>query len=75
MRAQEWMDPEYVQVSKKEAADILGISWKSFDKRRASDKECPKGFKSGESKQSTVRFKLSDIYAYSIVLMKRSQRE
>lgn len=63
-------NPDYVQISKPEAAEILGITIEEFENRRLSDTRCPKGFKDRENWMDPMRFRLSDIYAYSEVIMK-----
>lgn len=68
----QWVDPRYVQVSKQEAASICGISTSEFDNRRSTDPDCPRGFKEGMARNSRVRFRLSDVYAYSELMMKRA---
>ena len=66
-------DPNYVQVAKHEAAEILGITTEELDHRRARDKHCPKGFRDWERFPPTTRFRLSDIYEYSENIMNRAQ--
>lgn len=68
----QWVDPRYVQISRQEAASICGISTSEFDNRRSTDPDCPKGFKEGKSQNSRVRFRLSDVYAYSELMMERT---
>lgn len=63
-------DPTYVQISKPEAAGILGITIEEFENRRLSDPRCPRGFKDQENWMDPIRFRLSDIYAYSDAIMK-----
>jgi hypothetical protein len=63
-------NPTYVQVSKYEAVEILGISTKEFDRRRQSDNRCPTGFIDCENWMAPMRFRLSDIYAYSEVIIR-----
>lgn len=75
MNANQWIDPKYVLVSKKEAASICGMSVSEFDKRRSCDSACPKGFKESKSRTAPVRFRLSDVYGYSSVLIERSIAE
>lgn len=65
-------DPDYVQISKSEAAEILGISNEELDSRRQSDDRCPKGFKDRENWMDPMRFRLSDIYRYSKTIMETS---
>lgn len=64
-----FIDPAYVQISKKEAAAILGISIPELDRRRRTDSRCPVGFKESEATNASVRFRLSDVYAYSEAIM------
>lgn len=66
------IDPAYVQISKKEAAAILGMSTRTFDMARANDPDCPKGFKDIDLRTAPVKFRLSDIYAYSQARMDRA---
>lgn len=66
-------DPRYVIISKKEAAQTCGLSTREFDRRRATDPECPKGFKEGKSQQALVKFRQQDVYDYAEVLIKRAQ--
>lgn len=70
---QEWIDPRFVQISRSEAAKIIGRSPTEFDRLRKSDPECPKGFKDGADRGARVRFRLLDVYAYSDTLMSRAQ--
>lgn len=69
----ETINPAYVQVTKQEAAKILGRSVAEFDRLRVSDRECPEGFTNGKSRNSRVMFRLSDIYTYSAHLMATAQ--
>ncbi|WP_447556385.1 hypothetical protein [Vreelandella sp. EE22] len=71
----QWLDPEFIQVTRQEAARILGRSPKEFDRLRKDDAECPKGFKQGEARSAHVLFRLADIYRYSQTLMERHTRE
>lgn len=66
-----WIDPRFVQISRKEAARILGRSLTEFDRMRKSDPDCPQGFKTGAGRSCSVLFRLSDIYSYSTALMER----
>lgn len=59
------IDPRYVQIGRQEAADIIGVSPTEFDRLRKTDQNCPSGFRNGDARNSPVRFRLSDIYAYS----------
>lgn len=70
--ADHWMNPQYVQITRTEAAKILGRSPAEFDRLRAEDDDCPKGFKEGNHRGARVRFRLSDVYRYSDVLMQRA---
>lgn len=63
-------DPAYVQISKSEVMEILGISAEELDNRRQSDSRCPTGFKDPENWMDPERFKLSDVYTYSEHIMK-----
>jgi hypothetical protein len=63
------LNPAYVQIPKKEAATILGISVSELDRRRISDDRCPNGFKERDDKMAPVKFRLSDIYTYSEAIM------
>lgn len=67
-----FINPNYVQISKKEAASILGISIAELDRRRKADPDCPPGFKERDDRMAAVRFRLSDIYAYSDAVMGRA---
>lgn len=67
-----WIDPRFVQVSRTEAARILGRSPTEFDRMRKNDPECPKGFKDGADRGARVRFRLSEVYDYSDTLMSRA---
>lgn len=66
------IDPTYVQISKKEAAAILGFSTAELDRRRKTDSRCPPGFKERDERMAPVRFRLSDIYEYSAAIMNAS---
>lgn len=59
------IDPTYVQVRRKDAAQVLGVSAAEFDRLRKEDPMCPKGFQIGSGRNSPVMFRLSEIYAYS----------
>lgn len=59
------IDPKYVQISRKEAAEILGVSIATFNRLRDEDPECPRGFRYGNARNGPVNFRLSDIYEYS----------
>lgn len=69
----QWLDPEYIQISRQEAARILGRSPKEFDRMRKDDVDCPKGFKQGSERSARVLFRLADIYRYSHTLMERNE--
>ena len=66
---QQIVNPAYVQISKKEAAAILGISVSELDRRRVNDSNCPRGFKERDDRMAPVKFRLSDVYTYSEHLM------
>lgn len=66
------INPAFVQITKKEAANILGISITELDRRRKLDPDCPVGFKERPDRMAPVRFRLSDIYAYSQIVMDRA---
>jgi hypothetical protein len=68
-----WLDPEYIQITRQEAAHILGRSPKEFDRMRKDDADCPKGFKQGAERSARVLFRLADIYRYSHTLMQRNE--
>lgn len=63
-------NPTYVQVSKLDAAEILGLTIEEFESRRQSDNRCPKGFKDCDNWMDPMRFRLSDIYTYSEIIMR-----
>ena len=63
------VDPKYVQIQRKQAAQILGVSATEFDRLRKEDPRCPKGHTRGTAKFSRVYFRLSDVYEYSEALM------
>jgi hypothetical protein len=69
---QKIINPAYVQIRKKEAAAILGISVSELDRRRTNDYDCPKGFKERDVQMAPVKFRLSDAYTYNKLLMQRS---
>ncbi|MDR5858177.1 hypothetical protein FZZ93_01255 [Halomonas eurihalina] len=69
----QWLDPKYVQISRKEAARILGRSPTEFDRLRKMDPDCPTGFKTGTERGARVLFRLSEIYRYSEILIERAQ--
>ncbi|MHA7809672.1 MAG: hypothetical protein ACX933_07705 [Marinobacter adhaerens] len=66
-------DPTFVQINKSEAAEILGITVQQLDRRRQCDDRCPKGFRDWDDFPPITRFRLSDIYAYSELVMQRAQ--
>ncbi len=70
---QSWLDPKFVQISRTEAARIIGRSPTEFDRLRKVDADCPKGFKDGVDRSARVRFRLSDVYRYSGILMARAE--
>lgn len=57
------------QISRKDAANIMGFSVAELDRRRIADPRCPKGFKERDDKMCPVKFRLSDVYTYSAVIM------
>lgn len=63
------VNPAYVQIGRKEAAAILGISPTELDRLRKTDPRCPVGFKKTTSQLAPVKFRLSDVYTYSVALM------
>ncbi|MCE9681955.1 hypothetical protein [Halomonas alkalisoli] len=71
----DWLDPEFVQISRKEAARIIGRSPAEFDRLRKTDPGCPKGFKTGAERGARVLFRLADIYRCSATLMARCEGE
>lgn len=73
MQATNWLDPEFVQISRKEAAKIIGRSPTEFDRLRKEDPDCPEGFKAGKERGARVMFRLADIYRYSEILMERAR--
>jgi len=67
-------DPKYVQVSRKEAAAIIGRSPTEFDRLRKRDDRCPKGHKAGNGRMARVMFRLSDVYRYSEQLIEDAKQ-
>lgn len=70
------VDPQYVRIKRKQAAEILGVSPADFDRRRKNDPRCPKAYKEisqAHDRFAPVYFYLSDIYEYSAALKKDSQ--
>lgn len=63
------IDPTYVQIGRKEAAAILGISLTELDRLRKTDPRCPVGFKKTDNQMAAVKFRLSDVYVYSEAIM------
>lgn len=63
------VDPQYQQITRLEAAGILGRSPAKFDRLRKEDPRCPKGISTGEDRMAKVLFRLSDIYDYSELLI------
>ncbi len=63
------VNPAYVQINKREAANILAMSERELDRRRKTDPRCPPGFKEHTGRTSPVKFRLSDIYTYSEAIM------
>lgn len=68
------LDPRYVQIRKREAAEIIGVSLTEFDRLRNSDPDFPVAYKHGTRRNSPVTFRLSDIYRYSEIRMSRAER-
>jgi hypothetical protein len=66
-------DPRYVQVSRKEAAAIIGRSPTEFDRMRKRDPRCPKGHKMGQGIAARVMFRLSEVYQYSETLIQDAE--
>ena len=62
-------DPSYVQISRKEFAQILGRSLSDLDRLRREDPRCPQALKRGNIPQSPVFFILKDCYTYSKLLI------
>jgi len=62
-------DPQYVQISEPEVAEILGITIEDVESRRKSDDSFPEGFKDSTNWMNPIRFRLSDIYKYSKFIM------
>ena len=69
----ETLDPNYIQVSRKRAAEILGVSLATFNRLRVSDPNCPTGYRHGNGRNVAVTFRLSDIYQYSEHRMKEAE--
>jgi len=67
------LDPRYVQISRQEAARILGVSPSEFNRLRQNDPDCPKGFRHGTARNSLLSFRLQDIYDYSELRMQRAE--
>lgn len=67
------IDPNYVQIRRKDAAQIIGVSVAELDRLRKVDDECPRGFQIGEGRNSPVMFRLSEIYRYSEYRMSRAK--
>lgn len=72
MKSLQHVDPQFVQISKAEAAKILGISVAEIDRRRRNDDNFPQAFKEKNTQFSPVRFRLSEVYAYSQLMMERA---
>jgi len=70
----ESLDPRKVQISRQQAAEILGVSLATFTRLRVSDPKCPKGYKYGKYRTSTVTFRLSEIYEYNEYRMSQAER-
>lgn len=58
-------DPRYVQIGKKEVAQILGCSVPDVERRMKNEEDFPKPFKRTDSRNAKLRFRLSEIYAQS----------
>ena len=69
------LDPNYVQISRKEAAKVLGRSIADFDRLRKADPDFPQAYPTGPLRNSPIRFRLADIYSYSEQLMQRSAEQ
>lgn len=69
----ELIDPRFVQIQKRQAAEILGVSLAEFNRMRVNDPNCPKGHTRGDGRNARVFFRLSDIYTYSEFLMTGNQ--
>jgi len=67
------IDPRYVQISRKEAAKILGITMSTFNRLREDDPQCPAGFRYGNARNGPINYRLSDIYEYSEYRMNMAQ--
>jgi len=67
------IDPRYVQISRKEAAKILGITMSTFNRLREDDPQCPTGFRYGNARNGPINYRLSDIYEYSEYRMSMAQ--
>lgn len=63
------INPAYVQINRKQAAAILGVSPTELDRLRKNDPRCPTGFKKTDNKMAAVKFCLADVYAYSEAIM------
>jgi len=70
----ETVDPRYVQITRKEAAKILGVSMATFSRLRVGDPKCPKGYRHGKARNAPVTFRLSDIYEYNEYRMSQAER-
>jgi len=66
-------DPDYVQISIREAAEVLGVSLEQLNELRRTDENCPDGFKSPQNWLGPIKFRLSDVYQYSKYLMAESE--
>jgi len=66
-------DPVYVQITKADAAQILGITTRELDRRRVSDERCPPGFRDWTTFPPATRFRLTDIYRYSESIIKEAK--
>lgn len=63
------INPYFVQIGRKEAAAILGVSPTELDRLRKTDSRCPAGFKKTDNQMAAVKFRLSDVYVYSEAIM------
>ena len=62
-------DPEFVQISVQEAAEILGITLEELSTLSQADENFPDGFKDPRNWLNPLRFRLADIYRYSEYMM------
>ncbi|PAU81123.1 hypothetical protein CK501_06065 [Halovibrio salipaludis] len=66
-------DPDYVQISIREAAEVLGVSLQQLDELRRTDENFPDGFKGQHNWLDPIKFRLADVYQYSKYLMAESK--